>query len=158
SVPAPPTTPNRPRSGRSIHDFQIEGYLEFEDLRDGASGFGGGRRLLDLRLVGSVRRDLRREHALRERKILESDLAGRLDRLRRDAAFAELSPDRHAEAARVGGRDELFRVRPRRPFEAGLETVRRFFDRAAGDPELPFAFLETPFPYGVGATFHASSS
>jgi hypothetical protein len=53
-----------------------------------------------------------------------------------------------------GSRDELLRVRPRRPLEAGLETVRRPLDGAAGDHERPLAFLEAPFPSGIGATLH----
>ena len=137
--------------GASSHGFlgfdgEVECDFEFEDLRDGATGFGGFGGLADEGFVGSGDLGSGGEGTLGEFEVQHRDRCGGLDGLGDDASLVELSTKGHAEAARVSGGNQLFGINAHAVFEAGVEAVGGVLEPVALSADRAFAFFQAAIP------------
>jgi hypothetical protein len=104
--------------------------LRLQHLADRAAGlrFGGG--FVELRAVGSRCADGDVEMHFRDREagveLFEGHGRARVDAGRHDTGFAEDHGQGHRKTAGMGGREQFFRIRAGRAFEARAEGVGSF--------------------------------
>src|SRR5271157_6340611 len=85
---------------------------------------------------------------------LERDLAEGLDALRRETGLAELSRERHGEAASVRRGDEFFGIGARALFETRDERIRRGREHATRGGHNSLSRFERSLPNCVGTALH----
>src|SRR6185312_214981 len=70
------------------------------------------------------------------------------------ASLPELRGQGHAEAAGVGGGNQLLRIGARLGFKASRERIRRTFENATGRAERAFAVFQTATPMCACCSLH----
>src|SRR3977135_3143473 len=91
------------------------------------------------------------------RHLLERDRGVGGELLRREAGAAERSRERHGEAARMGGTEQLLRVGADAVLEARRKGILRFLENAALGRDRALALLEVAAPGGGGSAFHVGA-
>src|SRR3982074_2503796 len=148
-----------PASGRL--ELGVERDLGIEHARHRTIRLGVGRDLVEFLGVdaGNARARLQIDGGDRPvaRPRLEGDRGVGGELLRREAGAAERSRERHGEAARMGGTEQLLRVGADAVLEARRKGILRVLEDPAVGRDRALALLEIAAPSGRGGAFHGGT-